>query len=105
VLFDNVANEMAILEILQKAMGYSIAPLQKYIGILDDQENNLLGDVLDLKMHHLANFILNHPDLISPEILNHTNKIGDTPLIICIAGDMTESFQKIINYDFLNVET
>jgi hypothetical protein len=104
VLFDNVANEMAILEILQKAMGYSIAPLQKYIGILDDQENNLLGDVLDLKMHHLANFILNHPDLISPEILNHTNKIGDTPLIICIAGDMTESFQKIINYDFLNVE-
>lgn len=104
VLFDDVANEMAILEILQKATGYSIVPLQKYIGILDDNGNNLLGDVLDLKMHSLSNFILDHPELVSSEILNHTNKIGDTPLIICIAGDMMESFQKIMNYDFLNVE-
>jgi hypothetical protein len=104
VLFDDAANELAILEILQRVYHDSIVPLQNYTLILDDHGNNLLGDVLDLKMHHLANFLLDHPDLISPEILNHTNKIGDTSLIICIAGDMIDSFHKIMNYDYLNME-
>ena len=103
VLFDNVENEMAILEILSYAYRIRKSAVLRYVEILDDNKNNLLGDVLELKMHHLSNFILDHPDLCTPEILNQQNKTGQTPLMNCVFAGTTECFHKLLSYESLDV--
>lgn len=103
-LFEDVENECAVLDIFEHSYRINKGAVLKYVEIFDDNQNNLLGDVLDLKMRSLSNFLLDRPDLVTPEILNHQNKIGDTPLITCIAAGMKDCLAKMLTFDYLNYD-
>jgi ankyrin repeat protein len=100
---DIEGTEDVLIELLEHCVRYNKDGIKAYINLPDTNENNLLQDCILISLFKTAKWILEKEELVSKELINHTNKLGETALIIACIQKNNDIVKKLLEFEYTNV--